>query len=836
MLRSKISIRYSCMLFLLLGLSACGGGGGGNTATSIAAASFTVQGSIVVSAGSLVDSDINNPSNSNISNNSPSEAQDIPSFAVLGGYVNQPMQGEAGPLFEAGDVSDYFSIYLYDGQSIVLDIYDAANADLDLHLLNSTGQIVLDSSLSTSASETLLAPFEGQFQLLVEAFSGASNYTLRTEQTVNINSSGFRLSDAFMPNELIVKYRQPEIYKQQAKNPDSTLNRLGLSLIAGQTSRPMRMSYGSYDASQQSYNLPSALIEPLDIPARHQFIDSETEDKYQTLIAIKIMNSDPQIQFAEPNLILEATAVPNDPRYNEQWNYPLIELSAAWDITTGSSDIIVAVVDSGALYLHPDLAGSLIAGYDFISDVDNALDGDGIDPDAEDLSSSYHGAHVAGIIAGQSNNGLGTSGISWQTSIMPLRVLGASGGNLYDATQAIRYAAGMSNDSGELPVKAANIINLSIGGTGYCPSSYRDVLREVRERDILVVAAAGNGANQSNRFIPANCNDVIAVSAVDLNKEITDYSNFGNAIDLAAPGGRNDVDLDNNGFVDAILSLSAESGAGGLNYRYDYRFGTSMAAPHVSGVFALMLAVNPNLSADEIEQMLVSGLLTDDLGISGADNLYGHGLINARKAVTAASDSLSGSPLLSSYLSSSISTVEFRPSQTETVFETRTIGDDAISINSINYDAAWLNLVSLSQTSEVQNWRLEINRNGLTKGLYRETISFDSSVNTVNIDVILQVNAPTQRYQVGPLLVDLVNTANGSSVQTSSSFSNNIYSFNFDELATGNYRITVSSDLNGNAQSDDGEATTQSEIFTVNSDRVLSNLQLEWDNTATQPP
>ena len=829
--------RCLSLFLVMLGLSACGGGGGGGggTATPIAAAavnSFTVQGSIVVSAGSIVDSDINNSSNSNISNNSPGEAQVIPSFAVLGGYVNQAMQGDNGPLFDSGDPSDYFSIYLYHGQSIVLDIHESA--DLDLYLLNSTGQIVLDSSVSTSSNESLLAPFEGSFQLLVEAFSGASNYTLRTEQTVNIDSSSFRLSDFFLPHELIVSYYQADMYKQQSENPDSTMNRLGLSLMAGQTNQAMRMSYDGYDSSQQINNQALTLNESPDIYSRHQFVDGETEDKYETLIAIKMMNNDPQVRFAEPNLLIKATAVPNDPLYIEQWNYPLIELPAAWDLTTGSSDIIVAVVDSGALYQHPDLSGNLIAGYDFISEVDNALDGDGIDPNAEDLGTSYHGTHVAGIIAAQSNNGIGGSGISWQTSIMPLRVLGDSGGNLYDATQAILYAAGISNDSGELPTKTADIINLSIGGTGYCPSSYRDVLREVRLKDIIVVVAAGNDANQSNRFIPANCNDVIAVSAVDLNKQLTSYSNFGNSIDVAAPGGRDDIDSDTNGFVDAILSLSAEVGGGGLNYRYDYRFGTSMAAPHVSGVFALMLAVNPNLSADEIEQMLISGLLTDDLGISGSDNIFGNGLINARKAVTAASDSISGSPLLISYLSSSISTVEFRPAQTETVFETRTIGDSAITINSIDYAATWLNLVSLNQTSEAENWRLEIDRIGLTEGLYRETISFNSSVNTVNIEVILQVNAPTQRYQVGPVLVDLINTTTGSSVQVSTTFANSVYSFNFEGLEAGSYRINVYSDLNGNGESDTGEASAQSEIFTVNNNKTLTDLQLEWDNTATQ--
>lgn len=818
---------------VMLGLSACGGGG--SPATSIAAASvpsFTVQGSIVVAAGSIVDSDINNPSNANVSNNSASEAQAIPSFAVLGGYVNQAMQGDNGPLFVSGDPSDYFSIYLYDGQSIVLEIHDLDSADLDLYLLDSTGQLVLDSSVSTSANESLLAPFEGEFQLLVEAFSGASSYSLRTEQTVNIDSSGFRLSDDFVPNELIISYRQADMYKQQAQNPDSTLNRLDLTLMAGQANRPMRMSYDNYEISQQFSDQASSNFETPDIHARHQFVDSENDDKYRTLLAIKMMNNDPEILFAEPNLIIKGTAVPNDPRYIEQWNYPLLELPAAWDVTTGSSDIIVAVVDSGVLSQHPDLSANLIAGYDFISEISNALYGDGIDPDAEDLGSSYHGSHVAGIIAAQSNNGIGTSGVAWQTSIMPLRVLGNSGGNLYDTTQAIRYAAGLSNDSGQLPARPADIINLSIGGTGYCPSSYRDVLSEARQNDILIVAAAGNDNSQSNRFIPANCNDVITVSAVDLNKELTSYSNFGNSIDLAAPGGRDDVDLDTNGFVDAILSLSAESGSGGLNYLYNYRFGTSMATPHVSGVFALMLAVNPNLSADEIEQMLVSGLLTDDIGISGADNLYGHGLINARKAVSAASDSLSGSTILSSYLSSSISTVEFRPAQTEALFETRTIGDNAVTINSIDYAASWLNLISLNQTSETENWRLEIDRLGLTEGLYRETISFNSSANTLNVEVILQVNAPTQRYQVGPLLIDLINTSTGDSVRTNSTFSNSVYSFNFEGLNPGDYRITVSSDLNGNGQSDSGEASTQSEVFTVNGDQSLSALQLEWDSTS----
>jgi len=215
-----LHLPVSCLLLLLL--SACGGGGGGggsNSATSpisAAATGFSLQGSIAISAGSIVDSDINNAAQVTVSNNTPASAQRIPSFAVLGGYVNKAENGAAGPLFSAGDPLDYFSIYLYEAQSIVLDIYNADNADLDLYLLDANGQIILDSSLSAiNATEQLSAPFEGQFQVLVEAFSGASSYTLRTEQTVNASSTGVRLSDAFLPNELIVRYRQPSLYTQQ---------------------------------------------------------------------------------------------------------------------------------------------------------------------------------------------------------------------------------------------------------------------------------------------------------------------------------------------------------------------------------------------------------------------------------------------------------------------------------------------------------------------------------------------------------------------------------------------------------------------------------------------
>ncbi|MHC4452868.1 MAG: S8 family serine peptidase, partial [Planctomycetota bacterium] len=348
---------------------------------------------------------------------------------------------------------------------------------------------------------------------------------------------------------------------------------------------------------------------------------------------------------ADLNHLRRATATPNDELYVSQWHYPLINLPQAWDVTTGTSDTLVAVIDTGVVRGHPDLEGSLPTeegnGYDFISSASSANDLDGIDPDWNDegnpsdaiLASSFHGTHVTGTIAAATNNQEGVAGINWNAQIMPLRVLGRGGaGSAFDIQQAVLYAAGLPNDSNTLPDRRADIMNLSLGGSGSSQAE-QQIYTMARDAGVIIVAAAGNESSPVPSY-PAAYDGVVSVSAVGPTKELAPYSNFGNSVDVAAPGGDMSEDLDGDGQLDGVLSTLSQDFFL-FPYIYDYYQGTSMASPHVAGVASLMKGLNPDLTPAGFDALLVSGELTDDLGASGRDDRYGHGLINAIKAVTA---------------------------------------------------------------------------------------------------------------------------------------------------------------------------------------------------------
>ncbi len=349
------------------------------------------------------------------------------------------------------------------------------------------------------------------------------------------------------------------------------------------------------------------------------YLVKPVEDSLQSTM-IRAM-SVPGIRYAQPNSRIQPLAVhtPDDVLYPFQWHYPLIRLPQAWSVTTGDSSIRIAVIDSGVKRDHPDLAPRLDHdyGYNFV-DLNTNFDDD-----------NGHGTHVAGTIGAVTNNNLGVAGVMWDVDILPIKVMDSEGtGNSWDLAEGVLYAAGLLNEL-DRPSNPdpADVINLSLGSPG--PDDFtRDVIEEVlSSTSAIIVAATGNEGS----FVgyPAAYPGVIAVGSVGYNYPRTPnvawYSNWGPELDLVAPGGntRDDSDQDNN--PDGVLSTAIESEG------YLYMEGTSMAAPHVSGVVGLMLS--NGIPTDRVAEILRQTSMP--LGQSRFDLYYGYGLVNAYWAVNA---------------------------------------------------------------------------------------------------------------------------------------------------------------------------------------------------------
>ncbi|MDR7400966.1 MAG: S8 family peptidase [Armatimonadota bacterium] len=339
--------------------------------------------------------------------------------------------------------------------------------------------------------------------------------------------------------------------------------------------------------------------------------------------ALATYRASPLVQYAEQDAYAYALATPNDQYYPLQWHYPKIGLPGAWDVTTGSP-VIVAVVDTGIRFDHPDLSGVTVPGYDFF---DN--DPDPTDPGCPTVAPSQasHGTHVAGTVGALTNNSTGVAGVAWggasAVKIMPIRVLGEDipSGQCGTGTHAaIAQGIMHAGDNG------AKVVNLSLGSLA-STQTLQDAVNYALARGVALVAAAGNDNLNVVRY-PAAYPGVIAVSATACNDTKASYSNYGPQIWVAAPGG-DTPDCDGDGYPDWILSTWWSPSAGNA---YWYLQGTSMATPHVSGVAALLISrgiVGPDAIRTRLRDTAV------DLPPAGWDQFFGYGLVNAAAAVGA---------------------------------------------------------------------------------------------------------------------------------------------------------------------------------------------------------
>lgn len=547
----------------------------------------------------------------------------------------------------------------------------------------------------------------------------------------------------------------------------------------------------------------------------------------------RLLAAEPSVRAVAIAAPARACYVPTDPFYTTQWNLQLIDMANAWDLSRGSSNVTIAVIDGGINLSHPDFVGRMRDGYDFISDprlamddqaisAENDRDSDPTDSQAQTLGHNSHGCHVTGIATASANSSA-TAGIDHNCMIMPLRTLGGVSGLHQDILDALVYAGNLSTtDLGSdewvqvfypegldadrpRPSAPADIINLSLGGD-FDPwiarayiDAYDGLCRILQNKGILVVAASGNEALEpvdtvtdtnnglietaDNIKMPAASEYVLCVGAVSSGGIArASYSNYGVELDLVAPGGE----------TQGVPSTDFQADATGPLYLS----GSSMAAPHVTGVASLLKAINPSITVDAMRQVLIDS--ARDLNSSGWDMTTGNGLLQANRALGAANRSTRHMAEVSDTV------VALDLGEEQTTFSVRNSGGLVSDLGTLDTWSAsyrsedqrsdWISAVSMTSNGTVT---VAVDRAGLAGGALTASLRLDMSGGEVVRTTVIMLddggNSAPPASEIDFVYVDVIDEIGNSVARDTVIFPDD--SFRIVNAPAGDYYIGASTDF-----------------------------------------
>lgn len=734
--RSVINI--AAILSVSVVLTACGGGGGGGDDSSQTAPSATdtvvtnnpptppavaPRDEDVVATALLPSGLTGDGENLYLDDTDASRGDDNDSpFSAFGLASDATVLG-AVTAAEA-DKRDFFLVELTANQWLTLQSTEPtlANADLFLYDIDMNLQ---SAGMGPTAIESLQVPRDGSYYLEVAHAGGGTNSLVKYRLDLLppgvlpavdlLQAASHSTHEQLIPGQVIVSVKDhagvitPHTMQLDL---DTDLSTIAVKSFANKS---QQMVVGRVFSQASKY--VSTPTHKDELERRSLIANKRVRQAYDTLVKARQLQSLGSVVAVEPDQLLYSNGLStaNDADANKQWAAEMIDVEGAWPSSTGSG-VTVAVLDSAFLTQHPDLIGRMQPGFDFVDD--------DTDVQASSSLSLHHGTHVAGIIAAARNNNAHIAGIAPDATVMPLRVMGdCLCGSMGDIIQGLRYAAGLPNASGRIPAVAAKVANLSLQLPYGNNAVLLQTLEDVTAAGTTVVWAAGNRADRHS-YDEAGISGVpgvIIVAAVGSFQKLSSYSNYGSAIDLAAPGG--DLAVDNG--AKTITSLDGYQENGQWAYSTTRMQGSSQAAPFVSGVIALMASVWPQLTPAAIDALIEDGRLTRDIGLAGNDDYYGAGLLDASLAVQTAlmqvgSSTAALQPKRIVALPSEINFGSALDVVEMDIFST----DPSASNLQLTYAPAWLSVRETQTAAGYGFWKVTVDRQMLSQQSHKDIIRF----------------------------------------------------------------------------------------------------------------